>query len=110
MGLCALMVVGPSAVVAAPQVFTCDVVPVSPQKGQYALNYRLTVEEDGSARIEGLRSKDVRVRQNNGKTRTDWNWSPFRFSSVTTDATGATKVNAKAHGYVGSLRWQGTCK
>lgn len=100
----------PAAGAADAKVYTCDVSPISPQKGQYALKYRLTIASNGAATLEGVRNSDVRVRQTANKMRANWRWRAFRFSSVTDTASGATKVNSRADGYTGTLRWEGTCR
>lgn len=95
--------------VAAATEYVCAVKPVSPQDGQFALNYKLTVQENGSASIEGVRTNSVRVRETARKVRVNWTYDIYRFSSAIDKASGRTTVNGKADGFIGSLRWNGTC-
>lgn len=96
---------------AAESVYSCSLEAVNPQQASNsAFNFNLYINDNGSARIEGIKNRDVRARQNNRKVRANWKTGILRMAATIDRASGQTNANAKADGYTGSLRWQGTCK
>lgn len=105
-----ILFLAPAVLHAETQVYTCDLVPVSQHKSEWGMDFRLTVAADGAAKLEGIKSDWVQVRDRGGKVRANWGYRDYKVSSTIDKATKAARVNMKREGFIGTLRWKGTCR